>query len=337
MNYYHHKEVFELERGGVLPEITIAYKTLGNPATAQRTVWVCHALTANADAADWWNGLVGTSKYFDPASDYIICANILGSCYGTTGPLSIHPHTGSPYYNEFPLITIRDMVKAHQILRKALNIGQIDLLIGGSMGGYQAMEWALLEPGLIRKLVLLATSAAESAWGIATHTAQRMAIEADASWNTATAEAGEKGLKVARAIGMLTYRNYQLLVDKQTDDNIDKIDDFKASSYILYQGDKLARRFNAYSYWHLTKAMDSHNIARNTGKNIPERLADIAMPTLIIGINSDILCPIVEQELLCQHIPDATLAIIDSTYGHDGFIIEAALIEEIIRKWYSYP
>src|SRR6185369_13655701 len=148
----------------------------------------------------------------------------------------------------------RDMVKAHILLRKHLGISSIYLLMGGSMGGYQALEWSVMEKNIINRLFLLATSPTESAWGIAVHTTQRLAIEADATWQQDTPHAGEKGLKAARAIGILTYRNYGILVQKQTDPDTEKIDQYRAASYINYQGDKLVKRFNAYSYWLLTKA-----------------------------------------------------------------------------------
>lgn len=333
MKYFYLKEEFRLERGGVLPELTIAYQTYGDIRTANKVVWICHALTANADIEDWWKGILGENAAFNPENDFIVCANILGSCYGTTGPSSINPQTNQPYYENFPLITIRDMVAAHQLLSKDLKINQIDYLVGGSMGGYQALEWAIQNPSFIKNLILLASSATESAWGIAIHTAQRMAIENDATWNQAHENAGKNGLKVARAIGMITYRNYQLLVDKQKDTAIDKLDDFKASSYMLYQGEKLANRFNAYAYWHLTKAMDTHNIARGSENSVEDQLKKIQAKTLVIGISTDILCPIVEQEFLAEHIPNAQLEIIDSTYGHDGFIVETEIISEIIQNF----
>ncbi|MEI9933422.1 MAG: homoserine O-acetyltransferase [Ferruginibacter sp.] len=296
-------------------------------------VWVCHALTANSDAATWWDGIVGHDHIIDPGKYFIVCANILGSCYGTTGPLSINPHTKRPYYSDFPLITIRDMVKAHILLRKHLSIEKISLVMGGSMGGYQAMEWAIAEKDVIENLFLLATSATESAWGIATHTAQRLAIEADGTWKNASPDAGQKGLKAARAIGMLTYRNYGIMVEQQTDPDTEKLDNFKASSYIKYQGEKLTQRFNAYSYWSLTKTMDSHNIARGRGGKTEPVLKTIQQKTLLIGISSDILCPLIEQHFLANNLPNATLIEIDSSYGHDGFMVESKLISQHLGEW----
>lgn len=334
MNHFHHADAFPLEAGGELPGITIAYHTYGTLNTDKsNVVWVCHALTASSDAVDWWSGVIGNNHVIDPEKYFIVCANILGSCYGSTGPLSIRTETGKPWYHTFPLITIRDMVKAHILLRNHLGIEKINLLMGGSMGGYQALEWAVLEKDRIDHLFLLATSATESAWGIATHTAQRLAIEADGSWSENSANAGSKGLKAARAIGMLTYRNYGILVEKQTDMDTNKLDNYKASAYIQYQGDKLVARFNAYSYWLLTKAMDSHHIARGRSGNPEDVLKTIFQKTLLIGITSDILCPLQEQEYLARHLHHSTLIEIDSAYGHDGFMVESEKISHYLSRW----
>jgi homoserine O-acetyltransferase len=332
--FYQHNQVFNLEEGGSLDGITIAYHTYGTlNKDKSNVIWVCHALTASADAADWWKGIVGKGEVLDTEKYFIICANILGSCYGTTGPLSEHKESKTPYYNTFPFITIRDMVKAHMLLREHLGIEQIYLLAGGSMGGYQALEWAVLEPARISNLFLLATSATESAWGIAIHTAQRLAIAADATFGEHHEQAGAAGLKAARAIGLLTYRNHELMVQQQTDTDTDKTDNFKASSYINYQGDKLVNRFNAYSYWTLGKAMDTHNIARKRSGQVASVLQQIQQPTLLIGISSDILCPPSEQRTLARHLPQCRYEEIDSQYGHDGFLIEADKIGKVLTDW----
>ncbi len=290
-------------------------------------------LTANSDVIRWWPGMVGDHRYVNPEKYFIVCANILGSCYGSSGPLSEDPDTGRTYFSSFPQVTIRDMVKAHILLRKHLGIKQIRLLMGGSMGGYQALEWSLMEPLIIRDLFLIATSAAESAWGIAVHTAQRLAIEADPTWMDRNEEAGAKGLRAARGIGIITYRNYAIMKEKQTDPDPNKLDNYRASSYISYQGNKLSRRFNAYSYWLLTKAMDSHNIARNRGGDLKKVLCSITHRTLIVGITSDILCPIAEQEFLADNMPDSKLISIDSLYGHDGFMVETEKIGFCLKEW----
>ena len=332
--HFVHNEPFVLEKGGILDRLEITYETYGEKnADESNTVWICHALTANADAADWWPGFVGKGYAIDPAKYFIVCANIIGSCYGSSGPLSIDPAANEPYFSNFPVVTIKDMAKAHILLRKQLSIEKIHLLIGGSMGGYQAMEWALMEPGNIERLFLLATSPTESAWGIAVHTAQRLALTADPTWNERSVEAGKNGIKAARAIGMLTYRNYNIMVQKQTDKDVEKLENFLAESYIQYQGDKLAARFNSYSYWLLTKAMDTHHIARGRNESIDNLLASIRQPALLIGISSDILCPLAEQRHMAATIPNATLIEIDSEYGHDGFMVETEKITAAFNQW----
>jgi len=334
IKYFNYKQGFRLENGHVLPELTIAYHTYGNlNAAKDNVIWICHALTANADAADWWNGLVGNGLALDPKKYFIVCANILGSCYGSTGPLSIDPQTNKPYYSQFPGVTIRDMVEAHILLRKHFEIDQIYLLVGGSMGGYQALEWCVMESDKIRQLFLLATSAAESAWGIAIHTAQRLAIEADSTWQNNSEKAGSAGLKAARAIGMLTYRNYEIMVERQSDPETEKTDNYRAESYIRYQGEKLVNRFHAYTYWLLTKAMDSHNLSRGRGGDLGQVLQSIKQRTLIIGISSDILCPVQEQVFISEQLPKCTFVLIDSAYGHDGFLIESERIAAQLVPW----
>jgi homoserine O-acetyltransferase len=334
MNFFDHHGPFALENGAQLTDIRIAYHTHGRlNAAKDNVVWVCHALTANSDATDWWKGLVGEGCLIDPAKYFIVGANMLGSCYGSTGPTSVDPASGKPYYSDFPAVTVRDIVAANILLRRHLGIDSIHLLMGGSMGGYQVLEWAVMEPAVVKNLFLIATSPSESAWGVAIHTTQRLAIEADSSWKDHTPQAGAKGLKAARAIGMLTYRNYGTFQEKQTDPDPEKTDNFKASSYINYQGDKLVKRFNAYSYWLLTKAMDSHHLGRGRGGDLITVLRSITQPALIIGITSDILCPLDEQRFMDTYMPGSTLVEIDSAYGHDGFIIEARQITQHLGPW----
>lgn len=207
MNIYRHNQPFELERGGILPELTIAFSTYGKlNAAHDNVIWVCHALTADSDVASWWPHTVEAGKFLDPAEHFIICANILGSHYGTTGPLHVNPATGRPYYKDFPELTIRDMVRAHRLLADILGIHRIHTLVGSSVGGFQAVEWAVQEPERIGKLVLIATAAKASPWSIAIDETQRMAIEADSTFGEPYATAGMKGLAAARAIGLLSYR-----------------------------------------------------------------------------------------------------------------------------------
>jgi homoserine O-acetyltransferase len=331
---FHANTPFSLECGASLPQLDIAYTVHGCTLNQQAPVlWICHALTANADPASWWGNLVGPNKAFDTNQYTIVCANILGSCYGTTGPESINPTTQQPYYSDFPLVTIRDMVRAHQLLRQHLGIDQIDVLVGGSMGGYQCLEWALLEPARINRLFLLATSAEETAWGIAIHTAQRLAIEADPAFHQRQPDGGKAGLAAARAMGMITYRTYNALVHQQQDPDLNKLDGYQAESYIRYQGQKLVKRFSAYAYHTLTRSMDSHRIHRGYTNTVEERLVQIHQPTLIIGIQSDVLCPPNEQHKMAEAMPSTTFHLIDSEYGHDGFLVEHQQIESIFEQW----
>ena len=334
MNTIEIQEPFQLEKGKVLPGLTIAYHTYGKLNDAKdNVVWVCHALTANSDVFDWWPGFIGENCVINPKDHFIICVNIIGSCYGSSGPLTINPESDQPYYSSFPVVTIRDMINVFILVRKKLGIEKIKLLMGGSMGGYQVLEWCLMEPNVIESGFVITTSAAESAWGIAIHTAQRLAIEADPTWKDNSSDAGKYGIKAARAIGMLTYRNYKIFHDKQTDTDLSKTDNYKASSYILHQGNKLADRFNAQTYWLLTKSMDSHNIARGRHKTLEEALKQIHQPLLVIGIDSDILCPVAEQKFLAEHMPNSTLHIISSDYGHDGFLVETETISRHLFEW----
>ena len=292
--------ILPLERGRSLRQPEIAYSTLGTlNEKANNVVWICHALTADAQPSDWWNGIVGPGRFFDPDRFFIVCANIIGSCYGTTGPLSINPVTGQPYYGDFPMITIRDMVAAHELLADHLGVNRIAYAAGGSMGGYQVLEWAIRSPERFERLFLPVTSAWESAWGKAVHATQRWAIESDPTFGETYDKAGMAGMKVARGIGLLSYRNYEAFVRTQSDRE-PVLEGYKAESYIRYQGEKLARRFNAYSYWYLSHAMDSHHIGRghppprtgttrshqNTGANpghlyrppLPTRRTTVARP-----------------------------------------------------------
>ena len=330
---YQYNKQFKLENGKKLRGIEIAYQTFGQlNAKKDNVIWACHALTANADVSDWWKGLFGAKDLFNPEDHFIICANVIGSHYGTTNPLSINPVTGNPYYLSFPDFTIRDMVQAHQLLARHLEIDKIKVLIGGSLGGQQATEWAIAESSRIENLVLLATNAFHSPWGIAFNESQRLAITTDRSFYAQKPDGGAKGLKTARSIALISYRTYEAYNTTQLESVNDKTDGFRASSYQNYQGEKLCRRFNAYSYWYLTKAMDSHNVGRGR-KSVTDALASIKANTLVIGIENDFLFPVSEQEYLGNHIPNAEFHRIKSAYGHDGFLIETDLLTNIIGNF----
>jgi len=329
----HIPKPFPLEAGGELPELHIAYTAQGKPPSqGGRVVWICHALTANADPFEWWPGLVERGGAIDPDHDFIICANILGSSYGTTGPGSIDPRTHKPYLRDFPQVTVRDMVNAHELLRKHLKLDRIDLVMGGSMGGQQVMEWAILQPKLFGRVCLLATSAQHSPWGIAFNESQRMAIEADPTFFDGTLEGGARGLEAARAVAMLSYRHYDAFAKTQSEGSDEKLGDYRAATYQVYQGQKLRKRFGAWSYHVLSRAMDSHNVGRRRG-SIQQALAEITAPSLILSINSDVLFPPREQELLSHYIPNAHWRVFDSVYGHDGFLTETKQISEALTSW----
>ncbi|MFY0654401.1 MAG: homoserine O-acetyltransferase [Cyclobacteriaceae bacterium] len=333
--YFNYKKRFELEAGSYLPELTLAYNTYGKMnADKSNVVWICHALTANSDPVEWWPGMVGEGYFYDPNEYFIVCANMLGSCYGSTGPCSVNPETGKPYYLNFPEVTIRDMVNAYDLLRQDLGIEKIHTVIGGSCGGHQAVEMAIMWPDLISNLVTCVSSATESAWSKAVHTTQRMAMEADSTWGEERDDAAVEGMKAARGIGLLTYRTIDAYIQTQSDSDDSKLDDYKASSYIKYQGEKLAKRFNAYSYWYLAKALDTHNVARDRG-SLAEVLGSIKANTFIVSINTDMLIPVSEQKIMARYIPGAVHEIIQSEYGHDGFLIEFAKITEKLNEFFK--
>jgi homoserine O-acetyltransferase len=324
---------FPLDCGAVLPELTLAYHAYGQLSPAgDNVVWICHALTGSSDAADWWSGLVGEGKLFDPRRHFIVCANVPGSAYGSTSALSVNPATGQPYFHDFPLITTADVARALDLLRNQLGIEKIHTCIGGSLGGQQAVEWAIQQPELIENLILVATNAQMSPWGVAFNEAQRMAIAADATWPLAHPDAGRNGMKAARAVALLSYRNYDTYQTTQSRQGEEKLEGYRATTYQQYQGEKLARRFNAFAYWSLTKLMDSHDVGRGRG-GLEAALGQIKARTLVLGIRSDVLFPMQEQLFLKAHIPGAEFTEIDSLYGHDGFLIENELMTKAIRVW----
>jgi homoserine O-acetyltransferase len=328
--YFHYPHNFRLESGEILPEFTLAYHTFGSLNEAgDNVVWVIHALTGSSNPMEWWPGVVGDQCVIDPQKHFIICANCLGSPYGSTCALSIDPRTGQPYFHSFPLITIRDIANSFELLRLHLNIEKIRLLTGASLGGQQALEWSVIAPDVFEYQLLIATNAKHSPWGIAFNESQRLAIAADQTWQNKDVDAGSAGLLAARSIALLSYRSPQGY-NKTQADNEEKIDGYRVLSYQKYQGEKLVRRFNAFSYWTLSKAMDSHNIGRNRG-GIESALSSIRARTTILGIETDILFPIEEQKFLYRYIPNARLDIIHSDLGHDGFLTESTKVTQVIK------
>jgi homoserine O-acetyltransferase/O-succinyltransferase len=331
---FHYNDEFELESGSSLPGFQLKYTTLGQlNKERSNVIWICHALTGSSDFTDWWKGFFTEGSPFDPRDYFIICANTLGGCYGSTGSLSINPKTSNPYYHSFPFITNRDIVRSFDLLRQHLNISKVHTLLGGSLGGQQVLEWAIEQPNVFENIIAIATNAFHSPWGIAFNEAQRMAIEADSTWKTDDARAGIEGMKAARAMGMLSFRTYDTFLNTQSEKSADKVDDFRASSYQKYQGQKLSNRFNAFTYWVLTKVMDAHHVGRNRNST-KAALKKIKANTLVIGIDTDLLFPLREQQYLAKHIEGAKLEILTSLHGHDGFLVEFEQFKSSVRKFF---
>ncbi|MFZ9386623.1 MAG: homoserine O-acetyltransferase family protein [Chitinophagaceae bacterium] len=326
---------FQLESGEILPGFRLAYTTYGRlNETKSNVAWVFHALTANSDPAEWWPGLVGTGKLLDPSSNFIICVNIPGSCYGSTGPLNINPRTGTPWYHDFPFFTTRDMIRAYRHLRISLGIQKIRIGIGGSMGGQQLLEWAIEEPGLFEHIFPIATNAFHSPWGIAFNASQRACIETDVTWKKKQPQAGMQGMKTARGLALLSYRHYETYQKDQSEAIPGKLVAYRAESYQKYQGEKLGARFNAFSYYTLSRSMDAHDVGRGRGHALAA-LGKIKAKTLVIGISSDILFPVREQQFIAEAIPGAVFRTITSDYGHDGFLLEYDQITKLLQEHFE--
>ncbi len=332
LKYFRSSYPFPLELGGSLPELGISYHSYGKlNASGDNVIWICHALTANSAVKEWWPNMVGPGLIFDTDKYFVVCANILGSCYGSTGARSLNPKTGRAYGMEFPKTTIRDQVNAHAVLAKYLGVKKIQLCAGGSCGGHQVQEFALCFPDLIEKMLILVSSAYETPWSIAIHTGQRMALESDPEFLKNRDDAGKNGLRAARGIALCNYRTYEAFNETQAIEDF-RTKDFPASSYIKYQGDKLVNRFFAHNYWHLLNTLDTHNIGRGRG-SIIEALKSINQQTLVIGIDSDRLIPTCEQQFLAQHVPNGKFVMMHSSFGHDGFLIETRKITSLIEQY----
>ncbi len=332
VNFYRHNGPFELECGAVLPELVIAYHTFGERRD-DNIMWVCHALTANSDVSDWWPGTVEEDRFLDPAKYFTVCANILGSPYGTTGPMSVNPETGERWYGDFPFVTMRDMARANLLLADHLGVSRVRAVVGGSIGGFQAMEMELMRSGFAERLIVAVCSAKTTPWDIALNESHRMAIRADHTFGERRADAAQAGLATARSIALLSYRGSLAYNATQQDpDDSLKRGTFRAATYQQYQGEKFIRRFDVYSYWTITEAFDSHDVGRGRG-GCEAALATIKCPTMVVGITSDIIIPLVEQEFLCRHIPNAGLSLIESDFGHDGFLVESEKLNAIITPF----
>ncbi len=336
---------FKLECGAELPALEICYHISEDyaPHNGKKVIWISHALTANSDPEEWWDKLAGKGKFFDPERYTVVCANILGSCYGTTGPASINPATGREYLLGFPRITVRDVVGVMILLRKELQIDCIDLLIGGSVGGFQCLEWAVMEPDVIKRLCACACNARVSAWHTAYNESQRMCLYADETFTCAgSVDGGKKGLAAARALSLISYRSSTGYNKTQTDPegfadtDTDLLWNRRASSYQRHQGEKFVKRFDAYSYLTLLNLADSHDVGRGRG-GVEKALSLIKAQTLCIGIGEDFLFPADEPEEMARLIPHSTFRIIHSDFGHDGFLLEDRQLAEAISEVFGQP
>ena len=320
----HITEPFRFEGGAVLDDLTVVYHVSEEVYDGRKkVVWVCHALTANSDVEDWWPQMYGPGKLLDPQKYFIVCVNMLGSAYGTSGPASPRPSDGRPYFFDFPAFTIRDMVQTFTYVRREVGIDSIHLLLGSSIGGFQAVEWSLAEPGRVRNLVLMATDVRISPWLTAEAETQRMALEADPTFREAAdLSGGRAGLRCARAQAILSYRSYDGYQRTQSEADPDTLFAGRAASYQRHQGDKFISRFDAYSYWSLCNTLDSHNVGRGRG-GVEAALSQVRAKTLVVGIDSDCLFPARVMAFWAPYIPGSRFVTISSAFGHDGFLLES--------------
>jgi homoserine O-acetyltransferase len=330
-----------LESEESLAPVHVAYETYGQlNSDGTNAILICHALTANAHAAGkhsaadstfgWWDPLIGSGKAFDTDQYFVICPNILGSCYGTTGPSSTNPDTGEQYRLEFPQFTIRDIVHVQKRLLDFLGVNRLVAVAGSSLGGMQVLEWPLMYPEFCDAIIPISTAAQQTAWCIALNAAARTAITNDPDWNGGEYEfQPAHGLKLARMIGMISYRSpaeFESRFGRKRSSN-----HFEIENYLIHQGKKLVERFDANAYLYLSYAMDSHDVTRNRGI-LAEVLGSFRCRVCCIGFTTDVRYPIFDQMQLVKDIPGAELRVIDSVHGHDAFLIEFEALSQIIRE-----
>ncbi len=322
---------FPLEEGGTIEGVRVAYRTWGKPQPT--ATLVCHALTGSADADDWWPGLFGPGKTLDPERSYIVSANVLGGCYGTTGPTSTKPGTTTVHGPDFPSITIRDMVRLQAALLDHLGIEHLDLAIGGSMGGMQVLEWALVYPDRVDAVVPIGVDATQAPWSLALSEAQRSAIVGDPKYRGgrySPARPPTAGLATARMIAMCSYRSPQNFAERFPRNG--SMSRFDIQSYLRHQGRELGARFDANTYITLMSAMDTHDLSRGRGP-ISEVLGRVTVPALVVAISSDVLYPASDVADLARSLGNADLAILDAPHGHDAFLIETDQLNDLISGW----
>jgi homoserine O-acetyltransferase len=324
---------FELESGQVLHQVPVAYRTWGElNARGDNTIVICHALTGNTDADEWWSEMIGPGKAVDTHHYFVVCANVIGSPYGTLSPLTVNPQTGEPWGADFPVTTVRDCVSLHRLLLEQLGVTRVAFAIGGSLGGMQVLEWAF-HRDLVQGVVPVAVGGRHSAWCIAWSEAQRRAICGDPRWLDGRYDPSEppaSGLAIARMMAMISYRSFEEFDERFGRERSDE--GFHAETYLRHQGDKLVDRFDANCYLQLTEIMDTHDVARGRGHYL-DVLRSIAQPALVVGVTTDILYPLAEQRELQQHLPNAELAVLNAKQGHDGFLIAQHQLGEQVRNW----
>ncbi len=328
---------FLLDSGERLRDVEIAYRTWGRLAPeGDNVVVVCHALTGSADVDRWWGGLLGSGRALDPETDFVIAANLLGSCYGTTGPLSSRPPGGAaslPWGGDFPAITVRDQVRLQQRLLDSLGVARIRLVLGGSLGGMVALEWALLDPGRVEALAVLSAPARHGPWGIALSELGRRALALDPKFRGGHYPADDPpaaGLALARAIAMTSYRSRPGFEQRFGRDR--REGRYEVARYLEHQGRKLVDRFDANSYLTLLAAMDSHDLARGRG-SLESVLRNLELPVLVVSSSTDVLYPAEEQIELATLLPRADYVELASAHGHDAFLIEQGAVNRILQDF----
>jgi len=344
-------------RGGRLPSVRVAYETWGTLSAARdNAVLVLHALTGDSHVtgaagpghrtAGWWGDVVGPGRAIDTDRWFVIAPNMLGGCQGTTGPSSVSP-SGAEWGSRFPFVTVRDQVEVQAQLADRLGIETFAAVVGGSMGGMHALEFAVSHPARVQRLAVLASTAQTTADQIVANSLQRAAIQMDpafAGGDYFEAEAGEgphRGLSLARRMALMTYRasdelNSRFARSWQSD--VSPLGDdgrFSVESYLDFHGNKFTRRFDASSYVTLTYAMDSHDVGAGRG-GVSAALGLVTARTLVVGISSDRLFPVEDQHRIAAGVPDAldgdSAAVIESEFGHDGFLIEHELVGAHLRR-----
>jgi len=353
---------FALDAGVALQDVVVSYETWGRlDADASNAILLCHAWTGDSHAAGpagrghatpgWWDDAVGPGKAIDTEKYFVVCANVLGGCQGSTGPASPHPVDGEPYGSRFPVITIRDMVRAQARLMEHLGIARWMSVIGGSMGGMQALEWAVMYPRRVASLVAVATCMQATAQQIAWGAIGRRAIRLDPMWrggdyyDAAPGDGPGEGLEIARMVAQVTFRSDNVFTDRfgreladraEVGDTFDMWQRFEVERYLEHHGQKLARRFDTNSYLAIGKAMDLHDVARGRG-NLERAMARIAAPTLTVGIWSDMLYPAYQQhqihDMVAANGVSSEYVEIDSPHGHDAFLINSDQLDGPLERF----